>query len=76
MLTDSLYVSTKELRYLLAIKPNGILVKFHLEPDTLIGLVEHYLRVCGLYLAIAVGTHGCVRFYVLRCLLSAELRRN
>ena len=67
MFCDGRSLRTEKVSYLLLSEPDSFFLGIHLyfEPDTLIGLVEHYLRVCGPYLAIAVGTHGCVRFCVL-----------
>ena len=76
MQADILFGSAKEICHLCLREPHCIVVYFNFEPYALVGLIEDYLGVCGLYLAIISGAHRCVRSYVLRCLLSAELKRN
>jgi hypothetical protein len=74
MFCDGRSLRTEKVSYLLLSEPDSFFLGIHLyfEADVLVGLVEDYLGVCGLYLAIAVGTHRCVRF----CVVSYPLNLN
>ena len=43
MLTNSLDISTKQLRHLVAIQPHGLVFKPYIQPDGLVRLINDYL---------------------------------
>ncbi len=61
MFTDCLHVSVKKTRYLMAVKPNGVMLKSHFKRKHLIRLIQDNLRIVSHWLhVVRVVNHSFV----------------